>query len=77
MVHNGALPATNTSVTDHGTISTPWEIIDSFEFTPNYQKRDLEYNLYAVSTYFIYNLIFRAKEKFPITAQWKEVISPN
>lgn len=77
MVHNGALSATNTSVADDGTISTTWEINDSFDFIPNFQKRDLEYNLFAVPTYFIYNVIFGAKEKFPITAQWKEVISPN
>ncbi len=77
MVHNGTLSASNTSVTKDGVISTTWKVTDSFDFIPDFKKRDFEYNLFAVPTYFAYNIIFGAKKQFPINASWKETISPK
>ena len=77
MVHNGNLSATNISVAKDGTISTTWKVTDSFDFIPSFKKRDIEYNLFALPTYFGYNIIYGAKKKIPINAYWKETISPK
>jgi hypothetical protein len=77
MVHNGNLSATKTTVTKEGTISTTWKITDSFDFVPDFKKRSFEYNLYAVPTYFAYNIIYGAKKKIPVNAYWKDTISPK
>jgi hypothetical protein len=74
MVHNGNLSATNTSVTKNGAISTTWKITDSFDFIPDIKTRDVEYNLFAIPTYFAYNIIFGAKKEFPINAYWNQII---
>jgi hypothetical protein len=77
MVHTGNLSATNTSVTEDGTILTTWVVSDSFDYIPDFRKKGFAYNFYAVPTYFVCNLVLGAEDRLSTSASWQETIPPS
>jgi hypothetical protein len=76
MVHSATLYATNTKVSEDGTISTTWHIRDKFDFIPGTDHTE-EYNKWASRVHHIYNDILGAEESYPTDAKWHQTILPE
>jgi RHS repeat-associated protein len=79
MVHSATLYATDTQVSENGTISTTWKVEDQFDYLPDWQNHARphywEYNLTAQFVVApIYYGWLNAKAQVPDTAEWHQTI---
>ena len=77
MVHTATVSASNVRIDVDGTISLTWDVSDSFDYIPDWDRGFGYYNIFAVICSYGYNDILGAVEQYSTHASWQETIPPK